>query len=229
MRMTRLLTAGAAALTIAFAAPASAAPVELDDAQLAAAVLAPEDVPDEDWSPAAPDVIETQPRTQANDVEGGWCAGATDGSTAGELRAGGSATTTLTKAVAPDEPRWFIWETLWSFRESAGNTAVESAKSFLATTEAVVGECESWLDESGEFPLTVAAEVVAFPRVGKQRLALRVTTSTEDFSNETSVVYVRVANNVAVIKTRILPPDSVLLTRIVKRAVKELKSAAAAA
>ena len=57
MRLIRLLTASAAALTLAFAAPASAAPVELTDAQLAAAVLLPADVPDAGWTAAAPGTL----------------------------------------------------------------------------------------------------------------------------------------------------------------------------
>jgi hypothetical protein len=228
MRTTGLVALTAVALVVGLVAPASAAEVELTDAQLADAVLAPADVPDAGWESAPPDVIEPEPHTQANDIEGGWCGGATDGYTAGELRAGGSARATLTKVVSPDEPRWFIWETLWSFRESAGTTAVGSAKAFLATTRAVVEECPSWIDDNGEFLSTLTPEVVTFPRVGKKRLAFRVTTATEDFSNEASVVYVRVANQVAVIHTRILPPDSTLLTKIVKRAVRKLRAAAAA-
>ncbi len=230
MRVLRVMVIGTAALTIGLAAPAAAAPVLLDDAQLGAAVLAPEDVPGGDWTVAPDGVIESEPHTQLNDIEGGWCGGATDGYVAGELHAvNGAATTTLQKIASPDEPYWFVWQTLWSFTESFGNSAVTQAKNFMKTMKTAAVECESWAVSSGELPNSVSGAIEPFAAIGNQRFAVRITTTGDGVSEETNAVYVRVANNVVVIHTRILPADSTLLKQIVKKATKKLKAAAAAA
>jgi hypothetical protein len=230
MRVFRVIVIGSAALTIGLAAPAAAAPVLLDDAQLTAAVLAPADVPGGGWTAAPGTVIESEPRTQANDIEGGWCGGATDGYAAGELHAvNGSATTILQKIAAPDEPYWFVWETLWSFGESFGNSPVTQAKNFVNTLQAAASECESWTTSGGEITNSISPEIIPFAAIGNQRFAVQLTTQGDGVSEITHVVYVRVKNNVVVIHTRILPADTTLLTKIVKKATKKLKQAAAAA
>src|SRR5688500_1473300 len=212
------------------ASPVAAAPVALGDADLAGAALTPDTIPDDGWAAAAPETIEGEPNTQANDIEGGWCGGATDGYTAGELHTTGSANTTLAKIVSPDEPYWFIWEQLWSFDEAFGNTSVAQAKSFIATTKAVINECSTgWTTSGGEITNSITPAIIPWPRVGKQRLAVELTTAGDGVTETTYVVYVRIANNVLSIHSRILPPDQTLLKKIVKRATKQLKEAMAAA
>jgi hypothetical protein len=229
MRVTRVLIIGTVALAVAFAAPAAAAPVVLSDAQLATAALAPADVPGGGWTAAPPGVLEPEPHTQANDIEGGWCGGATDAYAAGELRAAGSATTTLQKIVSPDQPYWFVWQSLRSFQESFGNSPVMQAKNFMNTMQAAATECESWEVSGGEIINSVSGAIVPFANLGNQRFAVEITTVGDGVSQATHAVYVRVKNNVVVIHTRILPPDSTLLKKIMKKATKKLKQAAAAA
>jgi hypothetical protein len=228
MRRLRAVTALVAVCTVVSVLPAGAAPAPLDDADLEQAVLTPEEMPDEQWAEAAPGVIEPEPHTQANDIEGGWCGGATDGYAAGELHTTGSASTTLTKVVSPDEPYWFVWEQLRSFDETADATSVAQAKSFIATIKAAVAECpDGWTVSGGEIINSVTPQVVPWPKVGNQRLAVELTTAGDGVTDTTHVVYVRVANNVLSIHSRILPPDESLLRKIVKRAAKLLKDAAA--
>ena len=230
MRVLRVIVIGSATLTLALAAPAAAAPVLLDDAQLAAAVLVPTDVPGGGWTAAPAGVIEPEPHTQANDIEGGWCGGATDSYVVGELHAtAGTATTNLQRIVAPDEPYWFVWQTLRSFQESFGNSPVTQAKNFMNTMKGATVECDSWTTSGGEITNSISAAIEPFAAIGNQRFALRITTSGDGVTAETDAVYVRVANNVVVIHTRILPNDPTLLKQIVKKATKKLKQAAAAA
>lgn len=229
MRSIRVLAVCGVSLAVGLAAPAAAAPaVILTDAQLAPAVLEPSDVAGGGWTAAAPGTLESEPHTQANDIEGGWCGGGTDGYGAGELHAAGSAATILTKVVAPDQPHWFVWETLYSFQPAFGNSAVKMAKSFLKNAKTNATSCSSWMT-AGEPINSATPAVVTFPRVGDQRVALGVTTAGDGVTEQTDVVYVRVSNNVAVVHTRILPPDGSLLKKIVKRAVKKLQQVAAAA
>ena len=229
MRMTRVLVIGTVAFAVAFAAPAAAAPVVLSDAQLATAALAPADVPDGGWAVAPAGVIEPEPHTQANDIEGGWCGGATDAYAAGELRAAGSATTILQKIVAPDQPYWFMWQSLRSFQESFGNSPVAQAKNFMNTMQTAATECESWLVSGGEITNSVSGAIVPFAKVGNERFAVEITSVGDGVSVVTHAVYVRVKNNVVVIHTRILPADPTLLKMIVKKATKNLKQTVAAA
>jgi hypothetical protein len=174
-------------------------------------------------------VLEPEPHTQANDIEGGWCGGATDAYAAGELRAAGSATTTLQKIVASDEPYWFVWQSLRSFQESFGNSPVTQAKNFMNTMQTAATECESWMVSGGEIINAVSGAIVPFANVGNQRFAVEITTVGDGVSAVTHAVYVRVKNNVVVIHTRILPADATLLKQIVKKATKKLKQTAAAA
>jgi hypothetical protein len=230
MRSLRVLAVCGVALVVLGAPVAAAPPVVLTDGPLSDAVLEPSDVPDSRWEAAAPDVIEPEPHTQTNETSGGWCGGVADGSTAEALTPGGSATTTLSKTPAPQQPLWFIWERLLSFDESDSATAVANAKSFIATIKAVIAECPmGWQTTGGEITNSNTPAVATFPKVGKQRLHVSVTTAGDGVTAQTDVVYVRVSNNVAVVHTRILPPDASLLQKIVKRAVKKLQQVAAAA
>jgi len=231
-RGARVVITGVVALTVAFAAPAAAPPpveVVLTEAQLTAAGLAPADVPDAGWAAAPAGIIEPEPHTQANDIEAGWCGGATDGYAAGELRAAAVATNTLQKIAAPDEPYWFIWQTLYTFQESFGNSPSAQATNFLNTMQTAATECESWTTIGGEITNSISPAEVPFAALGQQRFAIEITTSGDGVSEVTHAVYVRVANNVVVIHTRILPTDPTLLKKIVKKATKKLKQAAAAA
>lgn len=230
-RGARVVIIGVVAFTLAFAAPAAAPPVEvvLTEAQLTAAALAPADVPGGGWTAAPAGVIESEPHTQANDIEAGWCGGATDGYAAGELRVSAIATNTLQKIAAPDEPYWFIWQTLYTFQESFGNSPSTQATNFLNTMQTAATECESWTTIGGEITNSVSGSIVPFAALGQQRFAVEITTFGDGVSEVTHAVYVRVANNVVVIHTRILPTDPTLLKKIVKKATKKLKQAAATA
>jgi len=224
VRRFRIMTLLVATCLVFTLGPASAAP--LGDADLQAAALTPETIPDAGWAAAAAGTLESEPHTQANDIEGGWCGGATDGYTAGELHITGSAGTILTKVVTPDEPHWFIWEQLWSFDSTNDATAVSQAKSFMATNKQVIGDCtQGWQTSGGEIINQITPEIVPWPKVGKQRLAVKLTTAGDGVTDTTYVVYVRIANNVLSIHSRILPPDDSLLKKIVKRATKLLKNA----
>jgi hypothetical protein len=219
------------AIALALASPAAAArpPVPLDDAQLAAAVLTGDDITDSDWGPADAGTIEPEPHTQANDIEGGWCGGATDAYAAGELHTSGTATTTLSKIPGPDEPYWFVWQSLRSFQEAFGNTAIKQAKNFMKTIKDAATSCPSWTTSGGEITNSISPATVPFPRSGgNQRLAFELTTAGDGVTETTYVVYVRAKNNVVSIHTRILPADADLLEAIVKRAVRKMKQAAAA-
>lgn len=229
MRLLRVIVIGSVALTVGLAAPAAAAPVVMTGPQLVAALLAPDNVPGGGWTIAPADVIESEPHTQANDIEGGWCGGATDGYAAGELRAPAGVVTTLQKIVSPDEPYWFVWETLWTFQESFGNSPVTQAENFMNTMKGAAIECASWTTSGGEITNSISGAIEPFAAIGNQRFAVRITTSGDGVTEESDAVYVRVANNVVVIHTRILPTDSTLLKKIVKKATKKLKQAAAAA
>ncbi|MEX0666322.1 MAG: hypothetical protein WD598_16330 [Acidimicrobiia bacterium] len=229
MRVLRMSVIGGAVFAVAFAAPAAAAPVVLTDVQLAAATLAGADVPGGGWAVAPAAVIEPEPHTQANDIEAGWCGGATDGYAAGELHAAGGATATLQKIVAADQPYWFIWESLHSFQESFGNSPVTQAKNFMNTMQTAATECESWIVIGGEIPNSVSGAIAPFAAIGNQRFAVEITTNGDGVTETTHAVYVRVANNVIVIHTRILPTDPTLLKKIVKKATKKVRQAAAAA
>jgi hypothetical protein len=81
----------------------------------------------------------------------------------------------------------------------------------------------------GEIINSVSGAIVPFANVGNQRFAVEITTVGDGVSEITHAVYVRVKNNVVVIHARILPADSTLLTKIVKKATKKLKQTAAAA
>jgi len=217
------------ALALAFASPAAAAPVGLSDVQLTAAELTPGATPLAGWTAAPAGVLESEPHTQANDIVSGWCGGATDGFAAGELHAAGGASVTLQKVVAPDQPSWFVWETLHSFQAAFGHSAVAEAKSFMHTMKAAVTDCASWQTTGGEITNSVSGALVPFAKVGNQRFAVKITTAGDGVTEQTNAVYVRTANNVVVVHTRILPVDPVLLKKIVKKAVKKVQQAAAAA
>ena len=228
MRRFRIVSVVAVLCLAAVAEPAAAAPVALGDADLAAAALTAETIPDDGWAAAPAGVIEPEPHTQANDIEGGWCGGATDGYTAGELHITGSASTTLQKVAAPDQPYWFVWQQLWSFDEAFGNSAVKQAKSFIKTIKTVVGECpDGWQTSGGEITNSITPAVIPWPKVGKGRLAVELTTAGDGVTETTHVIYVRIANNVLSIHSRILPADETLLQQIVKQAAKQLKQAMA--
>ncbi len=205
------------------AAPASATPyIVLDEARLAAALLTPTTAPGAGWTPAAPGVIESRPWALANDIEGGWCGGATDAYGAGELQVGATAATILAKVVAPDEPTWFIWTKAYSFPDKV------RAKSFLTNVADAEASCDSWVLD-GEPVNGVSADVVTTPTIGNQSLALRTTTVGDGVSESRSYVYVRIRNNVVVTHTRIVPPDDALVISIAKRSAKALKKAVKAA
>jgi hypothetical protein len=208
--------AGFAAISVA---PAAGAP--LSDADLEQALLAPEDMPEEQWAEAAAGTIEGRPGVQSEAPGDGWCGGGTDSFLASEAGSSGSATTTLSKVVSPDEPYWFIWQALWSFETTGG------AKQHLAAIEQQINGCTTWQDFGGEIQVGITPEIISWPKVGKQRLAVEVLTSGDGVSETTHVIYVRVANHVLAIHSRILPPDETLLRKIVKRATKLLKDAAA--
>jgi hypothetical protein len=229
MRLLRLIVMTSAALAIAFATPAAAAPTALSDTQLTAAALVPGAAPLNGWTAAPAGVLESEPHTQANDIAGGWCGGATDGFAAGELRAAGGASATLQKVVSPDEPNWFVWETLHSFQAAFGHSAVAEAKSFMHTMKVAVKDCASWQTSGGEITNSVSGALVPFSKVGNQRFAVKITTAGDGVTEQTNAVYVRAANNVVVVHTRILPVDLALLKKIVKKAVKKVQQAAAAA
>lgn len=198
----------------------------LDDAQLAGAVLTPEEVPGDGWALATSDVSEGQPNTQARSAIPGWCGNLTDSDAADDRAVAGSAVTTLQRIPGPDDPYWFVWETLWSFSESGKRNATQEARAFLSAIQDGVDGCkeEGWVDFGG---LRLTPREIAFAKVGNQRIAFHVTTPIDGAVAEGFVVYVRVANNVVVVHARILPPDKALLTSIVKRAVKRLKETTA--
>jgi hypothetical protein len=228
MRTVRTAATIGVLVALAFAAPAGSAPAALDDAQLSEALLTPEDMPGGGWETPANEVFEPEPKTQANDIIGGWCGGATDGYAAGELQAAGAASGTLQRVADPEAPYWFSWESLHSFQPAFGSSASAQAKSFMSTIETAATECESWTTSSGEITNTVSGAFVPFSKVGKQRFAVEITTSGDGVSEVTHAVYVRVKNHVVVVHTRILPTDTQLLTDIVKSAVGKVKRAVAA-
>ena len=227
---SRVLITAAVLAIVALAAPAAAAPVVLTGPELTAGLLAPEDVPGGGWVTAPSEVIEPEPHIQstadtpafAKDT-GGWCGGGpTVGVTPG-------AVTTLQKVVSPDEPYWFIWEALFSFDQADGLPPAGHAKAFVNAEQGYATGCESWTTSGGEITNSISGVVVPFAAVGKQRVAIEVTTFGDGVSELTHVVYVRVKNHVVVVHTRILPSDTALLTQIVKKATKKLKQAVAAA
>jgi hypothetical protein len=99
----------------------------------------------------------------------------------------------------------------------------------MNTIQAATGDCTSWVTSGGEIPNSISGAVVPFAAIGQQRFAVEITTTGDGVSETTYAVYVRVANNVAVVHTRILPSDDTLLRKIVKKATKRLKQAAVAA
>ena len=218
-----VVVCGLAAAGVFVGGPVSAAPVVvLDEEQLASALLTPATARGPGWTAAEPDVIEREPRTLANDVEGGWCGGATDAYAAGELQVAATAETTLTKTVAPDEPLWFLWTKAYSFPD------VARAKSFLETIAAAEGSCDSWVIE-GEPVNGISVDPLGIPMVGNETLAFRATTAGDGVTEVRDYVYVRLRNNVVVTHTRILPPDDALVVRIARTARKSLKQAVKAA
>jgi hypothetical protein len=227
-----MVIVGAIAVTVGLAAPAAAPPpveVVLTEAQLNAATLLPTDVPGGGWDYAPAGVIEPEPHTQANDIESGWCGGATDGYAAGELRVSAIVTNTLQKIAAPGEPYWFIWQTNYTFQEAFGNSPTAQATSFMNTMQTASTECTSWMVLGGEIPNSVEPASFTIAPIGQESFAVQMTTFGDGVSEVTHAVYARVANNVAVVHTRILPADTTLLRKIAKKATKKLKQAAAAA
>ena len=213
LRFVMLLMA--ACLVVTTAATTAGA---LDDGDLNPALLSPDNIPDDGWEIAPPDVIESQPNTQANDVSGGWCGGATDGYHAAQLGATGNATVSLQKIVSQGEPYWFVWEALYAFADTA------DAKSFVRSTKVEgFGLCPDGWTVGGEIPNQVTAKVISWPKVGKQRLAVEVTTAGDGVTATTHVIYVRISNKVLSVHSRILPADEALLKKIVKKATKLLK------
>ncbi len=220
-RMT--VVAAFVALALLGASPASAAPaVVLDEAELAAALLTAATVPGGGWAAADPGVLESRPHALANDIEGGWCDGATDAYGAGELQVAATAESTLAKAGAPDGPTWFLWTKAYSFPDKA------RAKSFMESVAAAEASCDSWVLD-GEPVNGVSAEVVAIPTIGNQSLALRTTTVGDGVSATQDYVYVRILNNVVVTHTRIDPSDDALVVSIAQASRKALKKAVKAA
>lgn len=214
-----VVVAGMALAASTVARPALAAPpVVLDEAALAAGLLAPATMPEPGWVAADPGVVESRPVVQANDIEGGWCGGATDSYAAGELQVAATAASTLAKAAAPGEPTWFLWTKAFSFPDAA------RAKSFLANVGTAAASCDGWVLD-GEPVNGVTAATIALPKIANETLALRATTSGDGVSETRDYVYVRVRNNVVVTHTRILPPDDVLVRKIAKRSGKLLKQA----
>ena len=131
--------------------------------------------------------------------------------------------------MSPDEPYWFVWETLWSFQESFGHSPVVQARNFMNTMKSAAVDCDSWVVSSGELPNSVSGAIEPFARVGNQRFAVEITTSGDGVSEVTHAVYVRLKNNVVVIHARILPPDPTLLQQIVKQGIQKLKAVASTA
>ncbi|MBM3672558.1 MAG: hypothetical protein FJW86_10330 [Actinobacteria bacterium] len=229
-----LVIIGAIAVTVGLAAPAAAPPpveVVLTEAQLDAATLLPAEVPgDPGWEDAPAGVLEPEPHTQANDIESGWCGGGTDGYAAGELRVSAVVTNTLQRRVSPDQPSWFIWQTNYTFQEAFGNSPTAQATSFMTTMQtATTGDCTSWMVLGGEIPNSVEPTSITIAPIGQQSFAVQMTTFGDGVSDISHAVYARVANNVAVVHTRIFPADTTLLRKIAKKATKKLKQAAAAA
>lgn len=205
------------------ATPVSAVPIAvLDEAELGAGLLVPTAVPGGGWSDADPGVVESRPRVLANDVEDGWCGGATDAYGAGELQVAATAESTLAKSVAPDEPVWFLWTKAYSFPD------VARAQSFLASVVAAEEACDSWVLD-GEPVNGVSADVVTAPAIGNDTLAYRTTIVGDGVSATEDYVYVRLRNNVVVTHTRIVPADDALVLSIARAAKKSLKKAVRAA
>ena len=205
------------------AVPASAAPVVvLDETELGAGLLTSVTAPGGGWVDAEPGVIESRPTALANDIEGGWCGGATDAYGAGELQVAATAEAILAKGAAPDEPTWFIWTKAYSFPDKS------RATSFLTNVADAEASCDSWVLD-GEPVNGVSADVVTIPTIGNQSLALRTTTVGDGVSETRNYVYVRIRNNVVVTHTRIIPPDDALIVSLAKRSAKVLKKAVRAA
>ncbi len=230
MRMRAVVVlVGLVIASLAFGDGAQAEPAPLDGPHLVAALLAPADVPGGGLATPSGAVIESEPHTQGNTATGGWCGGATDGSIADALHPSAGVIATLQKIAAPDQPYWFVWETLWSFEPSSGISAVAAAKSFMKSMKAAATGCPSWTTSGGEITNSVSGKIVKLAKVGDQRFAVLITTSGDGVSERTNAVYVRIANNVVVIHDRILPPNGALLKKIVKAAVKKLEQTAASA
>ena len=222
MRKNRVVLSAALVLAIGlWGAPSAfgAAPVVLSEAQLAAALLPGAKVPGGGWTTAAAGVIESRPWALANDIENGWCGGATDAYAAGELQVAATAEATLAKTVAPDEPIWFLWTKAYSFPD------VARAKSFLVNVQAAALDCDGWVLD-GEPVNGVSAETVAIPKIP---LAVRTTISGDGVTATENYLYVRVANNVVVTHTRVVPTDDALALSIAQRSTKRLKKAVKAA
>jgi hypothetical protein len=209
----RILTLLVVACVFVAAAPAGAGL----DKELKPALLTPDNIPDDGWDNAPESVIESAPRTQEFAQNGGWCDGDTDEFEASQLGYTGRATTTLQKVVSDEEPYWFVWQQLYSFADAG------DAKTFLATIESEgIASCPDGWTVAGEIPNQVTGEEVTWPKVGKQRLAIEVTTAGDGVTETSHVVYVRIANKVLSVHSRILPADEALLKKIVKKAAKLL-------
>lgn len=211
------------ASVMAGATPALAAPpVVLTEAELDTALLAPANTPGGAWTPAATGVLEPRPWALANDIEGGWCGGATDAYGAGELQVAATAETILARAGSPDEPTSFLWTKAYSFPD------VGRAKSFLVDVAAARASCDSWVLD-GEPVNGVTTDFVTIPAIGNGRLVLRTTTSGDGVSEVRFYAYVRIRNNVVVTHTRLAPQDDELVLTIARRSTKALKKAVKAA
>jgi hypothetical protein len=212
---------GIVTLTIATCLGVAVAPAGAGlDTELKPALLSPDNIPDDDWDTAPTSVIESAPRTQEFAQEGGWCGGDTDEFEASQLGYTGRATTALQKVASADEPYWFLWEQLYSFADPG------DAKAFLESIRAEgFGVCPEGWTVGGEVPNQITPEEISWPKVGKQRLAVEVTTTGDGVTETSHVVYVRIANKVLSVHSRILPVDEALLKKIVKKAAKLLKKA----
>ena len=71
-----------------------------------------------------------------------------------------------------------------------------------------------------------SAETVAIPKIP---LAVRTTISGDGVTATENYLYVRVANNVVVTHTRVVPTDDALALSIAQRSTKRLKKAVKAA
>ena len=216
MRRFKVLTLLVAACLVVAVAPVGAGV----GSELQPALLTPDNIPDDGWEAAPESVTESAPHTQEFAQSGGWCDGDTDEFEASQLGYTGQATTTLQKIVSDDEPYWFVWQQLYSFADTG------DAKTFLETIETEgFGSCPDGWTVGGEVPNQVTGEEISWPKVGKQRLAVEVTTAGDGVTETSHVVYVRIANKVLSIHSRILPVDEALLKKIVKKAAKLMKKA----